>query len=278
MQLATAAIASGALEHRIDSPRRDELGDLARSIDHMAERLRHLEASRRRMLAAVSHELRTPLTIIRGNAYTLSRAERVPARQARFDVIDREAEHLNDLIGELLSAAAWQAQPPPLRTELVAASDLVQAALDRFATAAEQHGIRLVARTRRCRNAQVRVDSERIGQALGNLVANAMAHAPGGTSIVVGAEARSDSVVLWVRNAGPAIPKAFVPHVFEPFMQGERATGSVGLGLSIVRDIAHAHGGNVSLTSSEGRTEFRIELPNVAPAEAAVRQLAPRYA
>lgn len=280
MQQATAAIADGDFAHRIGAGRRDEFGQLADSIDAMAERLHELESSRQRLIASVSHELRTPLTVIRGHAFTLGRGEHDSRRRQRFELIDGEVERLARLIDDLLTAATLRAAPVRLQRERHELGTLLASAGERFTLAARRAGIELSIRVPG--GIGVVVDARRIDQVVGNLLSNAIAHAPAGGHVElvaapVGGEGQQ--VRVHVRNDGDPIPQPLQERIFEPFVQGERPTGSVGLGLSIAHDLVAAHGSELHVRSGDGGTDFWFELQQAAAVKRAARAVATaRYA
>lgn len=279
MEHATAAIADGRFEHRIQSRRRDELGKLACSIDRMAERLQLLDTTRERMLASVSHELRTPLTVIRGHAFTLGRGECNQHRVDQFALIDTESERLTTMIDELLSAATLRAAPIELDRRDELAGSLIEGISQRFASLSSRREVILHCGTN-CNDERVAVDRARLDQVIGNLVSNAIAHAPSGSTVEVSARLRGSSGLrVMVRNAGAEIAPERLPMIFEPFVQGDEPTGSVGLGLSIARDLVRAHGARLDVSSRDGRTEFWFDLQLIPEGARSVhQQLAPRFA
>jgi signal transduction histidine kinase len=266
LQVATVAIAHGNLGHRLQTRRRDELGRLGASIDTLAERLERLEHARRRMLACVSHELRTPLTIIQGHAFTLARDEPDVDRRARLELIQDESVRLAGLIAELIDASSLHAGGVRLDIDR---SDLVEVARGqaaRFDDAASLRGISIrLAGTRHAVHADV--DAARIGQALANLLANAVRHASPGSEVVVDVDAGRASDAprrILVSNDGDPIEPAVAARIFEPFVQGRAQVGSVGLGLAITHAIIEAHGGRITLDADRaraGRVCFEVALP-----------------
>lgn len=274
MRRATEEIARGGFSHRISTRRADVLGNLAASIDTMADHLQELERARRKMLASVSHELRTPLTIIRGHTFTLGRHEQDERRRGQFELVDREIERLTGMIDDLLAAAALQASPVVIEARPTSADALLRSAVERFRERAAERHVEVVARAD---DAVVRADRLRLDQVLGNLLANAIAHAPADSTVELRATCDSDEVVFSVRNGGEPIPSSLLPEIFEPFIQGTRRTGSVGLGLSIARDIVAAHGAQLQVRSDEAGTLFWFSL-TMEDARASRPILVPRYA
>lgn len=264
LKQATDAIARGDFRHRVASGRTDELGQLAASIDVMAGRLQRLEHSRRRMLACVSHELRTPLTIIQGYAFTLARHEQDAIRRDQLDLIQGEAARLAGLIEDLVEAASLHAGGVRLRVAPMDLAMLVRLEAERFH---EEAGMRDVTIDVRLPDAPVaaEIDPSRMGQVMANLIANAVRHAERASSVQVTLEAtRGEPIRVAVENQCEPMPDHVVDHAFEPFVQGEARSGSVGLGLAIVHAIVVAHGGSVQLdrpAALQGRARFEVELP-----------------
>ncbi|MCW2928901.1 MAG: integral rane sensor signal transduction histidine kinase [Thermoleophilia bacterium] len=266
---ATRAIARGDLAHRVDSPRRDELGALAGAIDAMAGRLEAIEDARHQLLACVSHELRTPLTIIRGHAFTLGRDEPEPARLARLELMQEEAARLALLIEDLVDTSSIRAGSIRLRTERVDLRELVQVSATRLHSAASDRDVCIEVRGDR-RGCWIDADPDRIGQVLANLLANAIRHATAGSAVRVTCRQRGDSeVVVAVSNVGTAIAPADAARIFEPFEQGGRACGRLGLGLAIARGLALAHGGRLVLADPDAAATGDVRFELVVPAAGA---------
>jgi signal transduction histidine kinase len=274
LQAATDAVARGDFRHRVASGRSDELGELAASIDVMAERLERLEQARRRMLACVSHELRTPLTIIQGYAFTLARHEPDVVRRERLDLVQAEATRLAGLIGDLVEAASLHAGGVRLRVERCDLVELVRDDVERFREEASIRGLMLRIDAPP-RQVPADVDPARIGQVLTNLLANAVRHATPGTDISVSVDApRGGPCRIVVENRCEPMSDDVIEHAFEPFVQGAARTGSVGLGLAIVHAIVLAHGGHVRLDVDAARggiARFTVELPHAPRLAAGAR-------
>ncbi len=265
---ATARIASGEFSHRIATSRRDDLGRLACDIDDMACQLQVLEQSRHELIAAVSHELRTPLTIIRGHAFTLGRSEQDARRLQSYALIDEECERLARMISQLLDAAALQVREPDMVADTVDLGALVQRASRRFARQASECRVRIRVDLPDVVPVVVRADEDRICQVVDNLLANAVRHAPTGSSVVLRVR-RSDAshIAMSVIDHGEGISSCMQERIFTPFVQGDGVRGALGLGLSIARQIVRAHGSDLVVTSHPGRTEFAFVLAAAASCE-----------
>jgi signal transduction histidine kinase len=237
------------------------------------ERLRaEAEASNRakdEFLAMLGHELRNPLAAIANAAQILDRVGPVDPSAARASaVIHRQVRHLAGLVDDLLDAARVSSGKIILRTVPV---DL-GAALRRMVTmlASPRHPVRVAAAS-----VWVAADETRLEQIIGNLLSNALKYTPAGGDVSGRVSADGADAVLEVTDTGEGIPGALLPHVFEPFVQGDRppdrARGGLGLGLALVKRLVEMHGGTVCATSAGvGRgSRFTVRLPRI-PAAVAV--------
>ncbi len=237
---------------------------LADVTDEVAARQVAERASRARaeMLAVVSHDLRGPLSSINVAADGLRDTELDGADRIRYvDAIQRSVQRGDRLIRDLLDATLIDAGRLTVDVRPVAVAELLrQAARDHELTAGQQ-GVTLdvvVADG----VGEVRADRDRVLQALGNLVGNALRHGRGTARIEL-AGARTDvGVALSVRDHGPGIPAAARAHIFDRYWQGRERRGGAGLGLAIVRGIAEAHGGTVAVSApDDGGACITIVLP-----------------
>jgi two-component system, OmpR family, sensor kinase len=269
-------LAGGDLRARSGvTTRHDEIGVLARSFDDMAERIevsfaaqQASEERTRRFIADASHELRTPITALKGYIDVIRRGATPEPRalDAALAAMAREAERMRVLVLDLLTLARVDARQSTSAelTDLSAAvahhlDDGVPgmpARLDRSL----QPGVLAV------------VDRNALATIIRNLLVNACKYAPGAEQAWRTA-AMGDRSVIEVRDRGPGIAAADLPHVFERFYRGEktraREEGGTGLGLSIVQGLARAQGGDVSIESVEGAgTTVSVWFPSGTPAPA----------
>ncbi|WP_449619053.1 sensor histidine kinase [Spongisporangium articulatum] len=262
-----------ALDARVpdrDTDARTEVGQvgaaLNRMLEHVAGALSARQASEarvRRFVADASHELRTPLAAIRGYAELTrrSRAETPPDVAHALARVESESIRMTGLVDDLLLLARLD-DGRPLEREPVDLSALVVDAVGDAHAAGPDHVWRLA-----LPGAPVLVvgDEARLHQVLVNLLANARVHTPAATRVTVGLDHADDGRArLRVTDDGPGIPESLQGEVFERFARGDssraRSTGSTGLGLSIVAAVVAAHGGEISVTSEPGRTEFCVLL------------------
>ncbi len=260
MQNAAERFSQGDFAFRIASKRSDELGQLARTLDRMAERIETLLAAERRLLLDISHELRSPLTRL-GVAVELARSSE--NRDAALDRIQREADRLNALVGELLQVTRAEGDPSTMRTEDLSFGDLVATIVDDCSIEAGARGCTLALA---CSDpAPVRGDAELLRRAVENVIRNAIRHAPEGSAIDVEVTAGEQTVKVRVRDRGPGVPEETLPRLFDPFYRVEsdrdRSSGGVGLGLSIARRAVQLHRGEIRARNASPGLEVEVDLP-----------------
>ncbi|HWM60314.1 MAG TPA: HAMP domain-containing sensor histidine kinase [Pseudonocardia sp.] len=251
---------------------------LNRMLDHVGSSLqaRHDSETRlRQFIADASHELRTPLAAIRGYAELSRRGELTPDTEYSLTRISSQAERMTTLVEDLLLLARLDAGRPLERTEVDLTRLVVDAVSDAHVSG-PQHRWQLALPEE---PVTVQGDPARLVQVLTNLLANARAHTPAGTTVTVGLSAAGQGVELSVVDDGPGIGPELLPHVFERFARGSssrsRQDGSSGLGLAIVEAVVAAHGGQVGVSSVPGRTAFNVHLPAPAPAAPTARPAVP---
>ena len=249
----------GDLAARVPDRRRDEIGELGRAFNRMADRREQLEEGRRQMVSDVSHELRTPLANVRGWVEA-ARDGVVPPDQELMASLHEESLHLQRLVDDLHDLALADAGELRLEPEVVELAVFLDQVVSSFGAAAAQAGVDLV--TSCPPEARVRADPVRLRQAVANLVANAIRHTPRGGRVTL----RGDDGLVEVLDNGEGIPAGDLSGVFERFRRVDpsrsRATGGSGLGLAIVRQIAEAHGGTATARSEPGEgTSISLTLP-----------------
>jgi two-component system, OmpR family, sensor histidine kinase MprB len=242
------------LSERIEVESQDELGRLAGSFNTMLGTLDDSARAQRQLVADASHELRTPLTSLRTNAEVLARAPELPEaeRERLLDDVVGQTEELSALVEDLVELARG-AEEVAVPTE-VRLDEIVAAAVER----ARRHapGVRFELQRE---ETVVRGVPERVDRAVRNLLDNAAKWSPPGG--VVDVSVRAGEVV--VRDHGPGIDEADLPHVFDRFYRAPSARGlsGSGLGLAIVRQVAEAGGGTVSAERADGGgARLRLQL------------------
>jgi two-component system, OmpR family, phosphate regulon sensor histidine kinase PhoR len=228
-------------------------------------RERRAEAVRRDFVANVSHELRTPLASLRAMAETLRDGGlEDPQLRVRFlGQMLEEVDRMTRLVNDLLDLSALEAGVVRLRREELQARELLEAVARRYQQAASRRGVGLAVRPG---EARLQGDRDRLEQALGNLVDNAVKYTPPGGRVELGVEAGGGEVRLVVEDTGPGVPPEHLPRIFERFYRADpsrsREEGGTGLGLAIAKHIALAHGGRVEACNRpEGGARFAVVLP-----------------
>ena len=262
----------GKLRTRASTDRPDEIGDLGRAFNEMADRIEHLRRAEKELLANVSHELRTPLARIRV-VVELAASGGDPARtQRHLSAIAEDLTEVEQLLGDIITAARLDlgnehsSNPyPPLRVTPVRLAPVLEGLVGLFQ---EVHPEREV-RTTMDRDVTLSIDRVMFKHALSNVLDNAHKYSPPGSPIDVAL--RRDLVdggraVVEIRDYGRGIDSSDVPHVFTAFFRADRSrargTGGVGLGLTLARRIVEAHSGTIQLESRPGEgTTVTIDLP-----------------
>ncbi len=265
---ASRAIAQGDYSHRIDVHGNDEVAALGTAFNEMAQQVDRSQRTMRQLLADVSHDLKTPLTSIQGYSQAMldgvleDEAERAHAAE----IVHQEAERMRALVEDLLYLSQIEAGQLPLNLEPVVLDDVVAAAAQRFRYQAEAAGVTV---RQALDGAPVMADERRLDQVLANLLDNAIRYAPQGSEVLLRTARMPGSVLIEVHNGGEPIPADDLPRVFDRFYQVDRArtrSGHSGLGLSIVRELVQAHGGDISVQSTRAAgTVFTIRLPSLPP-------------
>jgi two-component system phosphate regulon sensor histidine kinase PhoR len=247
---------------------------------HDVTGVRRVEQVRRDFIANISHELRTPLSSIKLIAETLSggAVDDMVTAQDFAGQIEREVDHLAQLVDELLELSMIESGEVQLKIEPTAPGDVVSSVIERMRPLAERNRVTLEAipgPAGAASGLRAAADPARLEQALVNLVHNAIKFSHPEGSVRVGWEARPGHVRFFVGDDGIGIPESHLPRIFERFYKvdrsrarasdspgGELRTGSAGLGLAIVRHIAEAHHGRVGAESAEGKgSTFWMDIP-----------------
>jgi signal transduction histidine kinase len=244
---------AGQLSHRVEVNGRDEVAAVASSFNVAAQRVEALVQSHRSLLANASHELRSPLARMKMAVSMLDGA--APAQREKLKAeIDRNVAELDALVEEVLLASRLDVAQEPLHRERV----------DLFALAAEE-AARFDATVDAEEETVIAGDERLLRRALRNLLENARRYGGGEISVVLRPPAADGATTIEVCDRGPGVPAEMRERIFEPFFRlpghAEQA-GGVGLGLSLVRQIAERHGGTVRCDARDGGgTCFRITLP-----------------
>ena len=265
-----AKIAAGDLSQRVErAEERTEVGRLGMALNAMLAQIESAfrareasEAKLRRFVADASHELRTPLAAVRAYAELFARgaSERPADLERAMTGISRESERMTVLVDDLLLLAHLD-EGRPLERRPLRLDEIVAEAVETARTVEPQRPVEV-----ELEPATILGDRHRLRQTVDNLLANVRSHTPPGTPVRIALTRLDGTAQLVITDEGPGIEAEQLAHVFERFHRADpsraRASGGVGLGLSIVAAVVEAHGGHVSAESEPGQgASFRIELP-----------------
>jgi len=267
----------GDLTARVHSTRRDEIGELARAFDDMADRIAALRRSEKELLANISHELRTPLARIRLALELVSDGDSAKVSSYLSD-IGEDLGELEQLLDDVMSAArsdlardsAGEALPP-LHYEPLRASTVLEAAAARFHVRCPDRELETDIPTDL---PTIEADPSLLRRVLDNLLDNAKKFSEEPVRLSGRPAPDGEHVIFEVQDRGIGISSEDQTRIFEPFFRSDpsrtRATGGVGLGLAVVKRIVEAHAGGIRVESELGRgTRFTVSLPLVHEAASA---------
>ncbi len=269
LRLRTAArlMAEGDLSARAAprmERRRDELGELVRDFNQMADRIESLVTSQRQLISDISHELRSPLARL-SVALGLARQRAGEPAAGPLDRIEREADRLNEMIGKLLALARMEGAAGPPEKSRVNLRDLLAEVADDAEFEAQERGctVRLTETQSgpagvpgTVKSCAVMGSAELLRSAFDNVVRNALHYTAAGSQIDVKLSCVDGWASVQVRDHGPGVPENELGNVFRPFYRianaRDRQTGGTGLGLAITDRAVRLHGGSVHAENAEG--------------------------
>jgi two-component system, OmpR family, sensor kinase len=262
LEAAAERVAEGDFSTPIPVDSRDEVGQLATTLNEMRERLQRLDGARKEFIANASHELRTLIFSLGGFIELLDEEDPDPESRAEFVATMRgQVERLTKLTTDLLDLSRLDADALQVTAEPVDLAEVAEAVANEFGPALERHDS--VLELDRERGVIAAADADRVAQIIRILVDNALSHTPEKTRITVTSQLQQGEPTLTVRDDGPGIEPHDREQVFERFFTADEVSGS-GLGLAIARELARLMSGEVVLRSRRGRTEFVLTLPSAA--------------
>ncbi|HKB66019.1 MAG TPA: ATP-binding protein, partial [Pyrinomonadaceae bacterium] len=269
LRAATQELANGNLSVRVSPAlgnRRDELASLANDFDEMAEKIQLLIDRQRRLLGDISHELRSPLARL-NVALELARQRSGSEATSALERIQREAEILNEMIGQLLALTRLESGAAEIKKVEVDLESLLRDVVKDadFEARARNRSVRLVA------TEPVRIEGvpNLIRRAIENVIRNAVHYTAEQTEVEIKLFTDSEArAVIVVRDHGPGVPDEALNEIFRPFYRvdeaRDREAGGVGLGLSIAERAVRLHGGSVEANNaSDGGLVVTLSLPNL---------------
>ena len=260
LQQAVDRFGRGDLTARVGLQRRDELGQLARTFDQMAGRTQTLLTAERRLLLDISHELRSPLARL---SVAVELARSGDDAESHLNRIQKEADRLNSLVGELLQVTRAEGDPSQRKLDPVRLDMLVAEVVDDCTIEAEARGCHVQLTEK---NAAILAgDAELLRRAVENVVRNAIRYSPAGTTVAVSIDSSPDQVAVTVRDFGPGVPEEALTRIFDPFYRvgtdRNRNSGGVGLGLAIARRAVELHKGRLWAVNAAPGLEVKMEMP-----------------
>ncbi len=250
----------GDLAARANSTRGDEIGELSRAFDQMADQIGTLRSAELRLLQDVSHELRSPLARL---GFNLELARMSDDPDTAFARIKRDFERLTSLVEELLELTTAERDPASRPAEMVPLGELALAIVEECIPEVEAKGCWIALNLEP--NVDLKGDREQIRRAVENVLRNAIRHAPEGTPIELTLSTREGLAALTIRDHGGGVPEESLQAIFQPFFRVDddrgRSSGGVGLGLSIVERSVTLHQGRVRADNAHPGLKVTIELP-----------------
>ncbi|HSQ16824.1 MAG TPA: ATP-binding protein, partial [Anaerolineales bacterium] len=245
---AARGMAQGDLSQRVAVRGKDEIAELGQAFNLMAGSLQQAEDSRRAMTADIAHELRTPLAVQRANLEALQDGV-YPLKSENLQPVLEQNRLLTRLVDDLRTLAMADAGQLTLERTPADLGELVRQVVERFQSQADRQAVHLEL-NRPDKTPLVSLDTIRVEQILTNVLSNGLRYTPQGGTIWVNVQGKGPEVTVTVRDSGPGIPEESLPFVFERFYRVDkaraRAEGGSGLGLAIARQLARAHGGELS--------------------------------
>jgi len=252
---------AGDLSARSGSTRKDEIGDVSRAFDRMADRISTLLTAERRLLQDISHELRSPLARL---AFAAELARTAPDREAAIERLKKEIARLTDLVGGLIQVTRAEGDPDAARRQLLELPGLVSRVIDDCRLEATQRGCVIEWTTGP--SLSLRGDPEMLRRAVENILRNAIRYTAAGSKVEVSlTTAAAHTARLAIRDYGPGVPPEALEKIFNPFFRlddaRDSATGGVGLGLAIAQRAVTLHHGRVWAQAANPGLRVSIELP-----------------
>ncbi len=259
-------LATGSYAERVPIPAEEELAALAGDVNSLAAALDQTEQRRIRLVSEVAHELRTPVATLKGYLEGLLDGVFQPDQETLAAAI-HETERMERLAADLTALSHAEENPIDLRTEHLDLGSLATGVAERLRPQFDDQAVALIVED--SPRVEVTVDRDRIAQILTNIIGNALSHTPTGGQVTVRTRRTGTTAEVDVEDTGKGLTADQLTTVFERFYRADRTIpGGTGIGLTIARSLARAHGGDVTAASpglGKGAT-FTLSLP-IAPTE-----------
>jgi two-component system sensor histidine kinase CpxA len=251
---------AGELTARAIPRSKDEIGNLGRSFNAMAERIHTLLTTERQLLQDVSHELRSPLARL---TFEAEMVRRTTDRDAAATRLRREIERLSELVGTLIDMARAEGEPGEVEMEMLCLNDLLQATAEDSEIEAQAAGCSIDVKAPEETNLQG--NAELLRRAIENVLRNAIRYAPPESTVEVRLVREANCARITVRDHGPGIPEKLRDRIFDPFFRADASrdehTGGLGLGLAIAQRAVRVHHGDITAANAFPGALLTITLP-----------------
>lgn len=248
-------ISAGQLGQEVKVTSHDEIGQLAGAFNDMSREVARSNAARRQMTADIAHDLRTPLTVIAGYIESMQDGVLQPTKE-RFEVIYKEIERMQNLVGDLRMLTQADAGELSLHLQAIQPKGLLEQAAALFQHHADMQSVTIRVDTPQELPA-IQVDEARMMQVLDNLISNALRYTPKHGQITLDGRVNDGHVELCVKDTGSGISPEELPYIFDRFHRADKSRhsdeGESGLGLAIVKALVESQGGKVWAESEPGK-------------------------
>ena len=255
-----ASFGHGNLSLRIQTRREDEIGQLGRSFNQMAERLERLIQSERRLLADISHELRSPLARLK---FAVKLARSSPDSNAALDRIERDVNRIACLVTDILEMTSSEDNPAVQEMSPVPLREVVDEVVRDCSIEADPRGCEI--EVEGSLSHTLMSNRELLRRALENVLRNAIRYSPHGSKVCLTISEANQKALIVVRDYGPGVPAESLGRLFDPFFRVEEARvsngGGSGLGLSIAKRAVQLHRGSIDAENASPGLRIRITIP-----------------
>ncbi len=264
MKQATEKLSKGDFSVSLEVNKKDELGDLSRSIQALAKDLQHLRDERNEFLASIAHELRTPLTYVKGYADIAKRESLSSEERNKYlSIIVEEVDRISRLVKDLFDLAKIDQNTFHITKEKVELCRLLHHIKGKIQSAFIEKEIELILTCNK--GIYIMIDPARFEQVMVNLLENARKYSEPKSTVRILVEEKGQHVGISIKDQGSGIPEGDIPFIFHSFYRVDksrsRESGGTGLGLAIVKEIVEKHGGVITVKSSLNQgTTFTIQL------------------
>jgi signal transduction histidine kinase len=253
---------AGDLSVRVNSKRKDEIGDVSRAFDRMADRISTLLTAERRLLQDISHELRSPLARL---SFAAELTRTAPDRDSAVARLNKEIARLTDLVGGLIQVTRAEGDPTANHAQVLRLDQLVSQVVEDCRVEADQRHCKIAYDAAAAHAIALYGDREVLRRAVENVLRNAIRYTPAGTAIEVGLAKTADTARISIRDWGPGVPAEAIEKIFQPFFRlddsRDTSTGGVGLGLAIAHRAVTLHHGRLWAENVAPGLRVWIEVP-----------------